>query len=215
MDPFQVQFPPTHHDAKSLLHNIDNGGLCFLPDLCSSSLIDVRLHLHQRLQSKRLRKICLKIFISSPSICLGPSFEASGREVVWCTRTSSKAGNILCHDYWWGGILFSGKPPGNTRRSQRWHLSGPAQAPLDWKYRCLTFWYWFLLFCSNSKYVCLPPAGHLLGTVRSAERPTWFRAPWQRIVNLRQSCPGTFTCSCRRRDCSKASRRESSSGWDR
>ena len=72
----------THHDAKSLLHNIDDGGLCFLPDLRSPSLINVRLHLHQRLQSNKI-KICFKRKqICSPSICLGLSFEASAREVV-------------------------------------------------------------------------------------------------------------------------------------
>ena len=52
----------TYHDAEGFLHNINDRGLGFFPSLCSASLANVGLHLHQGLQGKRIK---IDIFFAS------------------------------------------------------------------------------------------------------------------------------------------------------
>ena len=44
----------TYHDAKGLLHNINDSGLGFVPSWSSSTLSNMGLHLHQGLQCNRI-----------------------------------------------------------------------------------------------------------------------------------------------------------------
>ena len=129
----------TNHDAKSFLHNIDDSGLGFIPSRSSPSLTNMGLHLHQGLQHRN----CFACLLVTNDYTGVPWIKFSHLPFAWSRllqheRTKgcdtfiqvARLQNNPCYKCCCEGN-FETKKPGNTRRSQTWHLSVQAQAPPD------------------------------------------------------------------------------------